>query len=219
MYAAAEALFGAWRWADCYRVTSRSVQSSSAQLTAMASMLKWSMIGQDPGLARHACPDAPAPSDLHVPPLPHPRRSLRPRARPHRTLSRRACKLVRGRAVVFCAGEVGRVSSVLFVSVAAACHEGRADARNLCRKAAMLDTRFAPAWFGFGHSLALEGEHDQAITAYSTAQHHFQGSVRCRPLVTRRSFLGPTIQDTPAAAVHRNAARLARQHSLGGRVP
>ncbi|POW08280.1 hypothetical protein PSHT_09613, partial [Puccinia striiformis] len=44
------------------------------------------------------------------------------------------------------------------------------------RKAALLDSRFPEAWFAFGHALAYEGEHDQAITAYSTASHNFQGS-------------------------------------------
>ncbi|POW13198.1 hypothetical protein PSTT_03952, partial [Puccinia striiformis] len=41
----------------------------------------------------------------------------------------------------------------------------------------LLDSRFPEAWFAFGHALAYEGEHDQAITAYSTASHNFQGSV------------------------------------------
>ncbi|KNZ57199.1 hypothetical protein VP01_2213g1 [Puccinia sorghi] len=46
----------------------------------------------------------------------------------------------------------------------------------LFSKAALLDSRFPEAWFAFGHALAYEGEHDQAITAYSTASHNFQGS-------------------------------------------
>ena len=37
----------------------------------------------------------------------------------------------------------------------------------------MLDPRFVPSWIAFGHSFALEGESDQAITAYSTAARKF----------------------------------------------
>ncbi|KAG0152511.1 hypothetical protein CROQUDRAFT_55876 [Cronartium quercuum f. sp. fusiforme G11] len=50
------------------------------------------------------------------------------------------------------------------------------ESRRFFSKSALMDSRFAPAWFGFGHALAYEGEHDQAITAYSTASHNFQGS-------------------------------------------
>ena len=41
----------------------------------------------------------------------------------------------------------------------------------------MIDSRFAPAWIAFAHSFAYEGEHDQAITAYSTSARLFQGYV------------------------------------------
>lgn len=40
----------------------------------------------------------------------------------------------------------------------------------------LIDSRFGPAWLAFAHSYAFEGEHDQAITAYSTALRHSQGS-------------------------------------------
>jgi len=50
------------------------------------------------------------------------------------------------------------------------------ESRRFFSKAALLDSRFPEAWFAFGHALAYEGEHDQAITAYSTASHNFQGS-------------------------------------------
>ncbi|KAI9627983.1 hypothetical protein KEM48_011921 [Puccinia striiformis f. sp. tritici PST-130] len=49
------------------------------------------------------------------------------------------------------------------------------ESRRFFSKAALLDSRFPEAWFAFGHALAYEGEHDQAITAYSTASHNFQG--------------------------------------------
>ncbi|KAI8445811.1 hypothetical protein BY996DRAFT_4649408 [Phakopsora pachyrhizi] len=50
------------------------------------------------------------------------------------------------------------------------------ESRRFFSKSALLDSRFCPSWFAFGHALAYEGEHDQAITAYSTASHNFQGS-------------------------------------------
>ncbi|MBW0471067.1 hypothetical protein O181_010782 [Austropuccinia psidii MF-1] len=50
------------------------------------------------------------------------------------------------------------------------------ESRRFFSKSALLDSRFPETWFAFGHALAYEGEHDQAITAYSTASHNFQGS-------------------------------------------
>ncbi|KAL9111522.1 MAG: hypothetical protein Q9227_004010 [Pyrenula ochraceoflavens] len=51
-----------------------------------------------------------------------------------------------------------------------------ADARRYFSKASLLDPHSAPAWIGFAHTFAAEGEHDQAIAAYSTAARLFQGS-------------------------------------------
>ncbi|WRT68218.1 uncharacterized protein IL334_005194 [Kwoniella shivajii] len=51
-----------------------------------------------------------------------------------------------------------------------------AEARRYFSKANLIDSRFAPAWIAFAHSFAYEGEHDQAITAYSTSARLFQGS-------------------------------------------
>lgn len=42
-------------------------------------------------------------------------------------------------------------------------------------KANLIDPRFAPAWIAFAHSFAYEGEHDQAIVAYSTCARLFRG--------------------------------------------
>ncbi len=39
-----------------------------------------------------------------------------------------------------------------------------------------MDPHFGPAWIGFAHTFAAEGEHDQAISAYSTAARLFQGT-------------------------------------------
>lgn len=51
-----------------------------------------------------------------------------------------------------------------------------ADARRFFSKASLLEPHSAPAWIGFAHTFAAEGEHDQAIAAYSTAARLFQGS-------------------------------------------
>lgn len=51
-----------------------------------------------------------------------------------------------------------------------------AEARRYFSKASMMDPHFGPAWIGFAHTFAVEGEHDQAISAYSTAVRLFQGT-------------------------------------------
>ncbi|CAG8520112.1 10989_t:CDS:2, partial [Cetraspora pellucida] len=43
-------------------------------------------------------------------------------------------------------------------------------------KASTMDSHCGPAWVGFGHTFAIESEHDQAITAYSTAAKLYPGS-------------------------------------------
>jgi len=40
----------------------------------------------------------------------------------------------------------------------------------------MMDPHFGPAWIGFAHTFAAEGEHDQAVSAYSTAARLFMGT-------------------------------------------
>ncbi|KAL0954768.1 hypothetical protein HGRIS_003718 [Hohenbuehelia grisea] len=49
-------------------------------------------------------------------------------------------------------------------------------ARQYFSKTSLMDPRFAPAWIAFGHTFALEGEHDHAVTAYSTCARMFNGS-------------------------------------------
>ncbi|KAJ9130291.1 Anaphase-promoting complex subunit cut9 [Pleurostoma richardsiae] len=51
-----------------------------------------------------------------------------------------------------------------------------AEARRYFSKASMMNPHFAAAWIGFAHTFAAEGEHDQAISAYSTAARLFMGS-------------------------------------------
>lgn len=50
------------------------------------------------------------------------------------------------------------------------------DARLFFSKASILDPSFGPAWIGFAHTFASEGEHEQAISAYATASRLFPGS-------------------------------------------
>ncbi|KIY65733.1 TPR-like protein [Cylindrobasidium torrendii FP15055 ss-10] len=49
-------------------------------------------------------------------------------------------------------------------------------ARQYFSKASLIDPRLAATWVAFAHTYALEGEHDHAITAYSTAARMFTGS-------------------------------------------
>ncbi|KZT07761.1 TPR-like protein [Laetiporus sulphureus 93-53] len=51
-----------------------------------------------------------------------------------------------------------------------------AEARTYFSKTSLMDPRFAPAWIAFAHTFAAEGEHDHAITAYSTCARMFTGS-------------------------------------------
>ncbi|KAF9818560.1 hypothetical protein IEO21_02665 [Rhodonia placenta] len=51
-----------------------------------------------------------------------------------------------------------------------------AEARTYFSKTSLMDPRFAPAWIAFAHTFALEGEHDHAVTAYSTCARMFTGS-------------------------------------------
>lgn len=49
------------------------------------------------------------------------------------------------------------------------------NARRYFGKASQLDPQFGPAWLGFGHAFAAEGEHDQAMAAYCTAARLMSG--------------------------------------------
>ena len=42
-------------------------------------------------------------------------------------------------------------------------------------KATSLDRVYGPAWLAFGHSFAVENEHDQAMAAYFTAAQLMKG--------------------------------------------
>eukprot|EP00039_Didymoeca_costata_P027951 m.19549 g.19549 ORF g.19549 m.19549 type:complete len:533 (+) comp6609_c0_seq1:98-1696(+) len=49
------------------------------------------------------------------------------------------------------------------------------NSRRYFGRASRLDMHFGPAWLGFGHSFAAEGEHDQAMAAYCTAARLMSG--------------------------------------------
>ncbi|KAF9466498.1 TPR-like protein [Collybia nuda] len=55
-------------------------------------------------------------------------------------------------------------------------HGKWAQARQYFSKTSLMDPRFGPAWIAFAHTFALEGEHDHAVTAYSTCARMFTGS-------------------------------------------
>ncbi|KAG0259048.1 anaphase promoting complex subunit cdc16, partial [Linnemannia exigua] len=50
------------------------------------------------------------------------------------------------------------------------------DARRYFIKSSTIDSHYGPAWIGFGHTFASEGEHEKAISAYGTSTRLFQGS-------------------------------------------
>ncbi|KAF9267586.1 TPR-like protein [Marasmius fiardii PR-910] len=55
-------------------------------------------------------------------------------------------------------------------------HKNWVSARQYFSKTSLMDPRFGPAWIAFGHTFSNEGEHDHAVTAYSTAARMFPGS-------------------------------------------
>ncbi|EEB08210.2 anaphase-promoting complex subunit Cut9 [Schizosaccharomyces japonicus yFS275] len=64
----------------------------------------------------------------------------------------------------------------LAVGIYYLCVKKITEARRFFSKASTMDPHFGPAWIGFAHSFAVEGEHDQAISAYTTASRLFQGA-------------------------------------------
>lgn len=46
-----------------------------------------------------------------------------------------------------------------------------------CSKATTLERTYGPAWIAYGHSFAVESEHDQAMAAYFTAAQLMKGLV------------------------------------------
>lgn len=53
---------------------------------------------------------------------------------------------------------------------------GKSDlARRYLAKSTCLDRLFGPAWLAYGHSFAIENEHDQAMAAYFKASQLMKG--------------------------------------------
>lgn len=95
---------------------------------------------------------------------------------------------------IACLGELGRKHDLFYLAheladgypdsplawFAVACYyttvEDLDQARRYFSKATALDGNFGAAWLGFGHSFAVQGEHDQAMAAYRTAARLFKGS-------------------------------------------
>ncbi|KAH8913589.1 TPR-like protein, partial [Atractiella rhizophila] len=50
------------------------------------------------------------------------------------------------------------------------------EARRFFSKSVLLDSRYGPSWLCYAHCFAHEGEHDQAMTAYMTAQRNMMGN-------------------------------------------
>lgn len=76
-----------------------------------------------------------------------------------------------------------------------------------------MDPRYGPAWVAFGHTFALEGEHDHAVTAYSTCARMFTGYVVSPSVYTIRLTL--CIQLSPSIDVHWNGTNHAFQLRFG----
>lgn len=68
-------------------------------------------------------------------------------------------------------------------------------------KTSLMDPRFAPAWVAFGHTFALEGEHDHAVTAYSTCARMFAGYA-VPQFVERHRFTLAQVPFTPHVRGH-----------------
>ncbi|BFZ62290.1 anaphase-promoting complex subunit Cut9 [Saitoella coloradoensis] len=77
------------------------------------------------------------------------------------------------------------------------------EARRYFSKASLMNPQFGPAWIGFAHCFAEEGEHDQAISAYSTAARLFQGT-HLPPLFLGMEYL--RLDNIPLAAEYFRSA-------------
>jgi anaphase-promoting complex subunit 6 len=152
LFGLADELYSAMRYADCYAVTTK--YAFHRAIPKSASWLTWI----DRILRTHDAHAATLPLHLAcMQHLPHLRSKL----------------FLLSHELVDCEPEA--VTSWYAVGLWYYSGKRWEEARRYFGKALLLDNRFGPAWIAFAHSFALEGEHDQAITAYSTAQRHFQG--------------------------------------------
>lgn len=64
-----------------------------------------------------------------------------------------------------------------------------------CSKATTLERTYGPAWIAYGHSFAVESEHDQAMAAYFTAAQLMKGLVDLLVLPENASSDSDQVQD------------------------
>jgi hypothetical protein len=116
---------------------------------------------------------------MHVSPLPPPLQTLHSSARDGGSRTRKPDQLVRSRRLVSQWTQMASSETVLQVSLNSniCLDKSVIGKRPLCThsKTSLMDPRFGPAWVAFGHTFALEGEHDHAVTAYSTCARMFTG--------------------------------------------
>jgi anaphase-promoting complex subunit 6 len=62
------------------------------------------------------------------------------------------------------------------------------EAKQHLSKTTIMDSRHAPGWIAFAHTFAKEGEHEHAITAYSTCARLFKGCVESNYRVLTNRF-------------------------------
>ncbi|KAH8822920.1 cell division control protein 16 [Flagelloscypha sp. PMI_526] len=72
--------------------------------------------------------------------------------------------------------EPGNPLSWYAVGVWYLCTKKWGAARQYFSKTSLMDPRFAPAWIAFGHTFALEGEHEHAVVSYSSCARMFPAS-------------------------------------------
>lgn len=95
--------------------------------------------------------------------------------------------------------------------------------QSLSSKATTLERTYGPAWIAYGHSFAVESEHDQAMAAYFTAAQLMKGCVDNLAFDSSVSiFDGQNLigflfeQVSPAYAVYRSGVRTYQQPQAGG---
>jgi anaphase-promoting complex subunit 6 len=180
LFGRADALYAQYRWAECYAVTTRSVlelqSASGATLPQLTREPAYSILS--------AYPSHSVTLPLHLACMHHlPRlrsslfllaHSLAENA-PDEATSWYAVGLwyyTGGRW-----GEARRFFGCDLPFLTLLLPQALTPATPTHSKASLMDPRFGAAWIAFAHSFAMEKEHDQAITAYSTAARLFQGCV------------------------------------------
>jgi anaphase-promoting complex subunit 6 len=172
LFSFADALYAQFRWSDCYAITSRYELFKWLDRADNAHALE-----QNTGLGSGAYTNNAPTHCVYAPPVTFTLEALHTRARARRPRTRICDKLVCRWSVVPHSEEVVRCAHVLqvrFVPI----HRSRNSF--ISSKTSLMDPRLGPAWIAFAHTFAFEGEHDHAVTAYSTCARMFTGY--CSPL-------------------------------------